>query len=195
MHSPDRIARAIVDAGCLTEKMGEEYVNLDALWFSPATLKAFSNSLTDYLLACQKKVENTELTFTRILLPVKVYGAFGAIPLFMHSCVEAGIPFAVWKEWAEPATGRSRIYGKISLGDRLLIAHDVINYGATPVKIIEHLSRLSAERDFQVVGVLAIVDRQHNGVTFIEKETGKRVKAICTWTDLIETAHGHGRRE
>ena len=93
-----------------------------------------------------------------------------------------GIPaFIVRKEAKGHGTG-SWIEGKKNLrpGGRLVLLEDVVTTGGSSLRAIE---RVEAE-GFQVVGVLALVDRQEGGREALEAR-GYRFEALFTRADIL----------
>lgn len=87
--------------------------------------------------------------------------------------------FTVRKQAKEHGTGR-RIEGCLTRGARALIVEDVITTGRSA---LEAISAVEAE-GAQVVGVLAVVDREEGGRANLE-QAGYEVDALVTARDLI----------
>jgi orotate phosphoribosyltransferase len=181
------ILGVIISSGCYSKR--DDWVNLDLIWQKTGALEAFAQALAKYLV-----LYNEKKPFTKVLVCDKVYGAFGILPIYAVCSVKIKIPFIIWKEWARPATGVSVFFGRIKEDDKILILHDVINYGATPTKEAIELKELIEKKDLgAIVGIVSIIDRERileNGrrvKEFIEKRTGVVVESIVTWNDLRRT--------
>jgi orotate phosphoribosyltransferase len=86
--------------------------------------------------------------------------------------------FSIRKAAKEHGTTR-RIEGNFSAGDRVVVLEDVITSGGSALQAIE---AIRAE-DGEVLGVLALVDRNQGGKSVIES-LGLRVVVITTVLDL-----------
>ncbi len=71
------------------------------------------------------------------------------------------------------------IEGVVKPGDRALIVEDVVTSGGSTLRAIEH----SRESNLEVVGVLAVVDREEGGRSAIEQQ-GFPFEALVTLSDL-----------
>lgn len=175
-----KLLRAILDAGCFFQR--EDWVDLDHIWQEPRILDSFTDALVEYLSCYKGKTQ-----FNKVVVGDKVYGPFGVLPIFAVCSVKAGIPFVIWKEWARPATGNSLIFGPVLEGDKLLILHDVISHGATPIKIVADLRRfIQDKKGCEIVGILSILDCERGGMIFIKQKTKVLVEAIISRSELRE---------
>lgn len=173
-----RILQKIITAGCFFER--DNWVDLDHIWQNPEILRSFADLLARYLSIYRKETQ-----FNKVVVPNKVYGPFGVLPIFAVSSPISRIPFIIWKEWGKPATGGSIVYGRILKGDQLLILHDVINYGATPTKEALELREIIRKKEkCKIIGVLSIIDRNRGGINFIEERAKIPAKAILSWNEL-----------
>jgi len=86
--------------------------------------------------------------------------------------------FSVRKEAKTHGTGR-RVEGNFSPGTTVVVVEDVITTGGSALKAIEALAAEGA----QVLGVLAVVDREEGGRATIEA-AGHQVVALTTATRL-----------
>jgi orotate phosphoribosyltransferase len=86
--------------------------------------------------------------------------------------------FSVRKEAKEHGTGR-QIEGNFREGDRVVVVEDVITSGGSAFKAIGAVESAGG----QVVGVLAVVDREQGGRKALE-DAGYRVVSLITTTDL-----------
>jgi len=90
--------------------------------------------------------------------------------------------FIVRKDQKEHGRGR-RIEGCLEPKDRVVIVEDVITTGGSALKAVEAAKEAGAE----VVGVIAIVDREEGGREAIE-EKGLAVRSLFTASELKQEA-------
>jgi orotate phosphoribosyltransferase len=95
---------------------------------------------------------------------------------FAHRDIDA---FTVRKEAKAHGTGRL-IEGNLHAGSRVVVIEDVITSGASALRAVEAVMAAGAE----VLGVLAIVDREQDGRARIEK-AGYGVIALFTAAELL----------
>jgi orotate phosphoribosyltransferase len=98
-----------------------------------------------------------------------------------HASWLAGRPvnaFSVRKEAKEHGTGR-RIEGCFAAGDRVVVVEDVITSGGSALRACEAVRAEGGE----VLGVLALVDREGGGREAIE-EAGHRVLSLFRVSEL-----------
>jgi orotate phosphoribosyltransferase len=86
--------------------------------------------------------------------------------------------FSVRKEAKAHGTGR-RVEGNFSAGDKVVVVEDVITTGGSALKAIEAIRAEGGE----VLGILAVVDREEGGRGTLEAE-GWKVVALTTATRL-----------
>lgn len=86
--------------------------------------------------------------------------------------------FSVRKSPKSHGTGRT-IEGNLAPGDAVVVVEDVITSGASALQAIEAVLKAEA----QVLGVLAVVDREEGGAQMLEAG-GYRVVALTTTTKL-----------
>ncbi|MEO8635052.1 MAG: orotate phosphoribosyltransferase [Gemmatimonadales bacterium] len=86
--------------------------------------------------------------------------------------------FSVRKETKAHGTAR-RVEGNFRTGDKVLVVEDVITSGGSALKAIDAIR----EAGGQVVGILAVVDREEGGRAALEK-AGHRVVVLTTATRL-----------
>lgn len=86
--------------------------------------------------------------------------------------------FSVRKEAKAHGTGR-RVEGNFKSGDRVVVIEDVITSGGSALKAIEAIKQEGGE----ILGVLAVVDREEGGRAMIEA-AGYQVVALSTATRL-----------
>jgi orotate phosphoribosyltransferase len=123
------------------------------------------------------------------LAPASVGGlTMGADPVayaLAHASWLAGRPvnaFSVRKEPKEHGTGR-RIEGCFAAGDRVVVVEDVITSGGSALRACEAVAAEGGE----VLGVLALVDREGGGREAIER-AGHRVASLFRVSELLEAA-------
>lgn len=87
--------------------------------------------------------------------------------------------FTVRKQAKQHGTGQ-RIEGPFRSGDRVVVVEDVITTGGSALAAIEVVREAGAE----VVGVLAVVDREEGGRAAIEA-IGVPVVSLATATDVV----------
>jgi orotate phosphoribosyltransferase len=87
--------------------------------------------------------------------------------------------FTVRKEAKQHGTGKL-IEGPFRSGDRVAVVEDVITTGGSALKAVEAVRQAGGE----VVGVLALVDREEGGRERLE-EAGLRVLSLVTATQLL----------
>jgi orotate phosphoribosyltransferase len=86
--------------------------------------------------------------------------------------------FSVRKEAKAYGAGR-RVEGNFSTGDRVVVVEDVITTGGSALKAIEAIR----EEGGEVLGILAVVDREEGGRAALEA-AGWKVVALTTATRL-----------
>jgi orotate phosphoribosyltransferase len=87
--------------------------------------------------------------------------------------------FTVRKEPKGHGTGR-QIEGPYREGDRVVVIEDVITTGGSALRAVDVLRRAGAD----VLGVLAVVDREEGGREAIEA-AGYRVAALATAAEIV----------
>lgn len=94
----------------------------------------------------------------------------------------AGTPvraFTVRKEAKQHGTGQL-IEGQFRTGDRVVVVEDVITTGGSALKAVAAVRAAGAE----VLGVLAVVDREEGGREALERE-GLRVEALVPAREIL----------
>jgi orotate phosphoribosyltransferase len=81
------------------------------------------------------------------------------------------------------------VEGTVRSGDKVLIVDDVITRGDSIIKAIQS----SRDEGFEVVGVVAIVDREQDGGRANIEAQGVWVRAIMTLDELIQTHAAEGQ--
>lgn len=87
--------------------------------------------------------------------------------------------FTVRKEAKKHGTGR-QIEGPFNAGDRVVVVEDVITTGGSALRAVEAIRREGGN----ILGVLALVDREEEGREAIEKE-GIAVLALARATEIL----------
>jgi orotate phosphoribosyltransferase len=100
-----------------------------------------------------------------------------------YAAHERGFDIASFSIRKEPkAHGmKQQIEGDVEEGDRVIIVEDVVTTGGSTIKAIEAARR----EGLDVLGVVALVDRQEGGSAEIEKHV-KSLTSLCTKDELIE---------
>ena len=87
--------------------------------------------------------------------------------------------FTVRKEAKQHGTGKL-IEGPFQAGDKVVVVEDVITTGGSALKAVEAIRAAGGD----IVGVLALVDRQEGGRDALEA-AGLKVISLVTATDLL----------
>ncbi|OGP17985.1 MAG: orotate phosphoribosyltransferase [Deltaproteobacteria bacterium GWC2_55_46] len=74
------------------------------------------------------------------------------------------------------------IEGDVKPGANVVVVEDVITTGGSTIKAVQR----AKEAGFNVLRVVALLDREEGGAGNIEKETGVKVDSILTMADLLE---------
>lgn len=74
------------------------------------------------------------------------------------------------------------IEGDVKSDANVVVVEDVITTGGSTVKAVQK----AKEAGFNVLRVIALLDREEGGAANIEKETGVKVDSIFTMSDLLE---------
>ncbi|RUM61106.1 MAG: orotate phosphoribosyltransferase [Persephonella sp.] len=93
-------------------------------------------------------------------------------------------PFVVRKEPKKYGTGK-QIEGNLSEGEKVFIVDDVITTGGSALKA----ARVAKENNLDVLGIIAIVDREEGGEENIRKE-GFEFYPIFKISELLNSAKG-----
>jgi orotate phosphoribosyltransferase len=164
----ERLGILLKRAGCYNEN--RNWVDIDFVWYDMDLLKDFVANMTQIIEKLRER-----LGFSKLVLPDKVAGPFGILPILLLVSQNASpaIPFVIWKEMARPATGESLIFGKLSDGDELLLVNDVINYGVALAHMKNDLETYREQKHmrYTIKGIVTVVDRELGGLDFVEKST------------------------
>jgi orotate phosphoribosyltransferase len=88
--------------------------------------------------------------------------------------------FSIRKEPKEHGL-KQQVEGDVQEGDRVFILEDVVTTGGSTIKAIEAARR----EGLDVLGVIALVDREEGGSEAIEKHVSNLV-CLCTKTELLK---------
>lgn len=128
--------------------------------------------------------------------PLAVGGlTLGADPIayaISYYSYQAGAPietFIVRKKAKEHGL-MHRIEGNVKRGDRVVVVDDVITTGGSTLQAME----TARQAGLDVVGVLALVDRQEGGRENIEK-AGVRCEAVLTREEVMHVFRGEDRAQ
>ncbi len=92
--------------------------------------------------------------------------------------------FTVRKQPKQHGTGK-RVEGPFQAGDRVVVVEDVITTGGSALTAVEAIRAEGGE----VLGVLAVVDRQEGGREALEA-TGLAVRSLATAAELVARLGG-----
>jgi orotate phosphoribosyltransferase len=123
------------------------------------------------------------------LAPVDAIGGLtlGADPIAYATALmstQYGKPvdvFVVRKKAKEHGT-KQCIEGNLKPGSNVIVVEDVLTTGGSAIQAVKKMQ----EAGHNVLGVLAIVDREEGGVDKIKEECGCKVRSLFTKTDLME---------
>lgn len=87
----------------------------------------------------------------------------GAVALTAVVSLATGLPFVIVRKTPKTYATASSIEGEIHPGERVLILEDVVSTGGEALAAAERLRSAGAS----VVGILAVIDRQHGGADAI----------------------------
>lgn len=172
--------KAILDAGCITVE--KNWIDVDHIWMNPRKMQNFVTPFVNYL--SQRK---QQYQFTKLVVPVKVFGPFGILPFALLFSANEGTPLIIWKEFARPVTGESLFYGSVESNDRCLILHDVLNYGTTLLKEALDLRAyidLTHAKGSEIVGALSLVARNRELLQMISERANTLVGSIFLFDDF-----------
>jgi len=142
----------------------EGYTNIDRLLYRPNLLKKIANLIADYL-----KEEDKD-KFSAIVVPDKLKGPFGILPIGILVAIKLNKRLIIWKEFA---IGFERLFGvEAEIEDKsppsekgVLILHDVVVKGNTIVKITEELRRFG----FPLYKALVLISKNQDRIEQFEK--------------------------
>jgi len=166
LESIHKLGVLLKKAGCYDA--ARSWIDIDLIWYDMTILVDFVAEMTKII----EKLRHT-MGFNKFVLPDKVVGPFGVLPIFVLVSQRASpsIPFVIWKEMARPATGESLIFGKLSDDDKLLLVNDVVNYGIAMTQMKKDLETYREQHRlrYTIKGIMVVVDREVGGLDFIEK--------------------------
>lgn len=158
--------------------------------------KLASGKMSTYYIDCRKSTHSCagkHIIGNLILDLIKDTGAravggltMGADPIacaVSYAAYARGLDIASFSIRKEPkAHGmKQQVEGDVQAGDRVIIVEDVVTTGGSTIKAIEAARR----EGLDVLGVVALVDRQEGGSAQIEKHV-KSLTALCTKDELIK---------
>jgi orotate phosphoribosyltransferase len=83
----------------------------------------------------------------------------GAVALATAVSLETGLPFVIARKGTKAYSTAKLVEGEIYPGDRVVVVEDVISTGAQGIRAADRLVEVGA----QVLGVLAVIDREQGG--------------------------------
>jgi len=104
----------------------------------------------------------------------------GAVPLVTAASLETGLPFIIVRKAAKAHGTNSGIEGELHSNERVLLIEDIISTGGEAARAVRSLRRAGAD----VVGVLAVVDRQQGGAEAVGAE-GLPCRTLFTLDELL----------
>lgn len=176
--SRDTLARAIADAallrGAFTLRSGRtSSYYLDKYLFStrPELLREIARLFAETIDADERWAGKID----------RLAGAeLGGIPLAAATCLVTGHPtILVRNQKKDYGTGK-QLEGALEKGDRVLFLEDVATTGGQAVEAVQTLRDAGAE----VVGVIAVIDRQEGARENVEGAAGVPFAALFTKGDL-----------
>lgn len=75
---------------------------------------------------------------------------------------------------------RSHIENEMPAGTKIVVVDDVITTGSSTAKACDQL----LENDYEIVGILALVDREAGGAAYLEQKYGCAVRSIFKTSDF-----------
>lgn len=92
---------------------------------------------------------------------------FGALQLVTAMSLESGLSTLVVRTDKKDYGTAKRIEGSLSAGDRVLLVEDVVTTGGAALEAVDVLR----DAGVQVIGALAVVDREEGGATAFAAQT------------------------
>ena len=83
----------------------------------------------------------------------------GAVALATALSLESGLPFVIARKGTKAYSTAKLVEGEVYPGDRVVVVEDVISTGAQAIRAADRLVEVGA----QVVGILAVIDREQGG--------------------------------
>ena len=84
---------------------------------------------------------------------------YEGVALGMHAVASTGLPFVIARKGTKAYSTAKLVEGEIYPGDRVVVVEDVISTGAQGIRAADRLVEVGA----QVLGVLAVIDREQGG--------------------------------
>lgn len=109
----------------------------------------------------------------------------GAVTLSAAVSLETGLPFVIVRKSAKGYGTGSTIEGELHAGEHVLLLEDVVSTGGEAIAAARKLRDAGAE----VLGVLAVIDRQQGGAAALAAE-GLSLDALFRLDELIDPTEG-----
>lgn len=130
----------------------------------PGILRHVSNLLAEQLPSGIDRIAGTEL---------------GAVALAVALSLETELPFVIVRKAPKGYSTSRTVEGELHEGERVVLVEDVISTGAQAILAATRLTEAGAE----VVRVLAVIDREQNGIPAIT-EAGYKCTALFSLAEL-----------
>jgi orotate phosphoribosyltransferase len=109
----------------------------------------------------------------------------GAVTLSAAVSLETGLPFVIVRKSAKGYGTGASIEGELHAGERVLLLEDVVSTGGEALAAARKLRAAGAE----VIGVLAVIDRQQGGAEALAAE-GLSFDALYELDELLQRPKG-----
>jgi len=159
-----------------------DLVDVDVMWQQPETFEAFSTHLVEYVAA-----SGIQDSITTVLAVDKVRFPFGLVPIASVVALRLGKPLAVWKENANILTGAPHLFGHLDSG-HILLLHDVVVRGLTPLRVIIDLHKRHASAPTTVLTIVDTETSSRNGRSagqFIREEAETRTRQPIRYLCIV----------
>jgi orotate phosphoribosyltransferase len=173
MERPDLadIRRDLLDAALLrgdfvlsSGARSDYYLDKYRFETRPALLRDLAELLADLVPSDVARLAGTEL---------------GAVALATAVSLQTGLPFVIVRKVEKEYSTGKLIEGELVPGDAVLVIEDIITTGAQSIKAADRVVAAGG----QVIGILAVVDRQEGGGAMIA-EAGYTLTSLFTRADL-----------
>lgn len=130
-----------------------EYFNFDALWQNSVVKSKVVRSLTEFV---SHNVPNLNKV-TKILGTdtVTINYSFGTLPLVSPLCDLLGKDLVIWSEYGSVASGASRVFGRLTDNDEVLVIHDLLRETITLRAVLDNIADASK---CKVNGIVVLVN-------------------------------------
>jgi orotate phosphoribosyltransferase len=142
------------------------YVDIKRASCRPEILEKITDSFAKIGVECDK-VAGMEL---------------GAVSLITAYSLRENVPFVIIRKSGREHGTKKRIEGNIEKGERILVLEDVITSGGSVIEA----ARLIKEAGGEIVGILAVVDREEGGTEKVSSIA--HFHALVTARDLLQEA-------